>query len=93
MHKHNNYVEQLVSQIREDYDFISTHLKISNSKRAVAEIDILAKKGKHIDIYEVKCSYRIAKAKKQLYKIRKILNKDKISCYFYCGAGDLLVKV
>ncbi len=93
MHKHNNYVENLVSQIRDDYDHISTHLKISNSRRMVAEIDILARKGKSIDIYEVKCSYRITKAKKQLYKIRKILNKDRVSCYFYCGIGDRLIKV
>ncbi len=91
--KHDRYVNQLVSQIENEYDYISTNLKITNKKRTVAEVDVIARKGREIHFYEVKCSYRITKAKKQLRKLRKMFNDKRISCYFYCGSGDKLVQV
>jgi len=53
----------------------------------VGEIDILAFKDNYCDIYEVKCSYRKSKAKRQLSKIRKIVSrKSKVrNVFFFCG--------
>lgn len=91
--KHDRYVTQLVDQLTPIYDDISTHLKLSKKKRTIAEIDIMAKKGKDIHFFEVKCSYRIVKAKKQLKRLRKIFNDDSICLYFYCGSADKLIEI
>jgi hypothetical protein len=62
----------------------------------VAEIDILAFKEGKYDIYEVKCSHRFYKAKRQLAKIKKLLGNEskKINnSYFYCGESKLLLNM
>jgi len=88
---------QLVEQISEDYESISTHLKIErrkrNKTRVYGEVDVLARKGKEIHLYEVKCSYRIVKARKQLKRIKKAFKNYKTSCFFYCGDGKQLVEL
>ena len=66
-------------------------MQLRNRKRSLAEIDVLAKKGNYVDVYEVKCSYRITKAKKQASSIRKHLNAHIKNFYFYCGATASLV--
>ena len=91
--KHDKYVDRLVEKIKPEYDDISIHLKLSKKKRTVAEIDIMAKKGNEIHFFEVKCSYRIVKARKQLNKLRKMFVNEDISLFFYCGSGDVLVEV
>jgi hypothetical protein len=71
--KHDKYVEQLCELIEPRYDFLRKNVPLySKKKRLVAEIDILAFKKRKCDIYEVKCSHRIIKAKRQLNKITKI---------------------
>ncbi len=54
-----------------------------------------AKRGKEFHIYEVKCSFRLTKAKMQLGKIRRktqdIFNIT--NCYFYCGSNATLVPI
>jgi Holliday junction resolvase-like predicted endonuclease len=62
-----------------------------NRKRSVGEIDILAKRGETYDVYEVKCSYRITKARKQTKKLNKHLGLNISNFYFYCGANSSLV--
>lgn len=91
--KHDRYVQQLVRQIKPEYDDISTHLKLEKKKRIVAEIDIIARKGNEIHLFEVKCSYRYVKAKKQLLKAKKIFSAYNTTCYFYCGAGNRLMEI
>lgn len=91
--KHDRYVHKLVQQIKSSYDTIDTHVALDNSRRRMAEVDILAKKGDIIDVYEVKCSYRIIKAKKQLKRIKRILNVEKINLFFFCGASSRLEEV
>jgi len=83
----------LVKQIRPKYDSISTHLKLERKKRLIAEIDIVARKGAELHFYEVKCSHRIVKARKQLNKLKKIFKNYDVACYFYCGAGDKIVEI
>lgn len=62
---------------------------IKSQKRRLGEIDVLAKKGDKIDLYEVKCSHRIVKAKHQLKRMRKYLQFA--DAYFYCGTSKLLM--
>ncbi|HLC62387.1 MAG TPA: hypothetical protein VJI52_05205 [Candidatus Nanoarchaeia archaeon] len=91
--KHDRYVLELSDKIKHDYDYISTNVLLRHSKRSLGEIDIVAKKGNRLDLYEVKCSYRIVKARKQLKRIRKHLNLDNVRSYFYCGNSKVLVTV
>jgi len=94
----------LCRRLESEYDSILTHVplysfktkrKKSNKKRRIAEIDILAINKNYCDVYEVKCSYRIVKAKHQLNKIKKILSStSKVrNSFFYCGEGDQIIKI
>ncbi|RMF56092.1 hypothetical protein D6745_00260 [Candidatus Woesearchaeota archaeon] len=88
--KHDRYVEALCEIIKSEYDEIILNIPLySKRKRKVAEIDILARKGKDYDAYEVKCSYRILKAKKQLRKIKKLLPNIN-NLFFFCGESGKL---
>ncbi|MBL7056084.1 hypothetical protein ISS07_04185 [Candidatus Woesearchaeota archaeon] len=91
--KHDKYVLELKDKIKHKYDFISTNVKVSGKKRSLGEIDLVARKGKTIDLYEVKCSHRVIKAKKQLKRIRRLLNLNNANSYFYCGSSKLLISV
>ena len=98
--KHDKYVQKLYEQIKNSYDTIDKHVSVDNTKRRMAEVDIIAKRGNVVDVYEVKCSYRIVKAKKQLKRIRqilnlerKILNAEKMNLFFFCGASSRLEEV
>lgn len=86
-------MNKLYSQIKSSYDTIDTHVNIDNSKRRIAEVDILAKRGDIIDVYEVKCSYKIVKARKQLKRIKRILNSQNINLFFFCGESSRLEEV
>ena len=91
--KHDRYVLELSNKIKHRYDSVSVNVPIRHSKRSLGEIDIVAKKGNRYDLYEVKCSYRITKAKKQLKRIRNLLNLKNARSYFYCGNSKSLVTV
>ncbi|MFP4119225.1 MAG: hypothetical protein ACLFTH_04190 [Candidatus Woesearchaeota archaeon] len=96
--KHDSYVEALCEQISQGYDSLHTHVPIfSKKKRRVAEIDIMAVKGDMCDIFEVKCSFRIVKARQQLAKIKKNIKRIGTSevrySFFYCGESGMLVNL
>jgi len=91
--KHDRYVLELKDKIKHKYDFISVNVKVASKKRSLGEIDIVAKRGNKVDLYEVKCSHRIVKAKKQLHRMRKLLQLDKSRSYFYCGSSGSLLMV
>ena len=91
--KHDRYVLELRDKIKHQYDSISVNVKLQNEKRNLAEVDLIAQKGSKIDLYEVKCSPRIIKAKKQLRRIKRILNLHSSRTYFYCGSSGSLVSV
>ena len=88
--KHDRYVQKLIGQLRHRYDYLATNVPVLNSKRIVGEIDIYAVKGDQIDLYEVKCSHRIHKARHQLHRLRKLLDTPAGDDYFYCGMSGLL---
>ena len=90
--KHDSYVVELKNKISYKYDSIFTHVPFNISRKSKGEIDLFAKKGERVDLYEVKCSHRITKAKKQLKRARKMLNV-KGNSYFYCGSSGILMLV
>jgi Holliday junction resolvase-like predicted endonuclease len=91
--KHDRYVHELKNKIKHKYDSISVNVKIGIRKRSLGEIDIVAKKGNDIDLYEVKCSHRILKAKKQLNRIKRLLKLENSRAFFYCGSSGALMVV
>jgi len=90
INKHDIYVEDLFSMMKGRYDNIYKHLVLANKKRRIGEIDLVGVKDNHIDVFEVKCSHRIVKAKRQLKKLKKVFDTENISLYFYCGASKEL---
>ena len=93
--KHDRYVEELCDKIKGNYDSVSKHVTLRARKRMLAEVDVLAKKGDSVDLYEVKCSPRIAKAKRQLKKLAKYLGggMNIANCYFYCGSSHSVMSI
>ena len=91
--KHDRYVLELKDKIKHKYDFISTNVKVASRKRSLGEIDLVARSGSCVDLYEVKCSHRILKAKKQLQRMKKLMNLNKSRSFFYCGSSGALVGV
>ncbi|MCB9362930.1 hypothetical protein H6504_05825 [Candidatus Woesearchaeota archaeon] len=93
--KHDRYIEDLCSKIEQEYDVLYTNVPVfskRNKRRRVAEIDVLAVKENKYDVYEVKCSYRITKAKKQLKRIKRLLPRVTNS-FFFCGESSSLEMV
>ncbi|MFT4303821.1 MAG: hypothetical protein ACMXYG_04590 [Candidatus Woesearchaeota archaeon] len=66
----------------------------SRRNRLIGEVDIIGFKDGYCDLYEVKCSYRISKAKRQITKFKKILStgSNVRNGFFFCGeSGSLLM--
>ena len=91
--KHDRHVLELRDKVKHKYDFISTNVKIAGRKRSLAEIDLIGRKGETIDIYEVKCSHRLVKAKKQLERAKRLLQLHDSKSYFYCGSSGSLLSI
>jgi len=93
--KHDQFVESLFHRLEDDYDVILKGVPIySKKKRLVGEIDMIGIKNNFWDLFEVKCSHRITKAKMQLKKCKKLLhNKNIRRTYFFCGDSGLLMKI
>lgn len=91
--KHDRYVLELKDKVKHKYDFISTNVKVTSRKRSLGEIDLIGRKGNYIDLYEVKCSHRILKAKKQLERMKRLMNLGNPRMFFYCGSSGALVGV
>ena len=99
--KHDKYVDVLYSKIKAEYYSVERNVRIyskkkRNRQRLVAEIDILAFKEGKYDIYEVKCSHRFYKARRQLEKIKKLLHKESKminNSFFYCGESKMLMNM
>jgi len=92
--KHENYVAMLQKIIEEEYDEIMANTKLFSSRNKVmAEADLIAIKNGVVDIYEVKCSYRPTKAKKQLARLRRLLSqKYRVrNLYFFPGNMEQII--
>ena len=84
---------KLSKELSKDYESVQTNIELSNTKRTLAEIDILAEKDGEVHVYEVKKSYRPTKAKQQFRKIRKYYAKTIAKFYLYCAEADMLVEL
>ena len=94
LNKHDRYVSELCAELRNTYDVVLPHVVLKPDKKPVGEIDIYARKGTKIDLYEVKCSNRRIKARKQLKKAKRLLELgDDSDTYFYCGESDKMEEV
>jgi len=101
--KHDRYVDQLCGVLASRYPLVLRNIPLySKKKRRVAEIDLLAVKGTYCDVYEVKCSHRLSKARKQLSKIRRVLAVQSVPgfqtpqvrhTFFYCGDSKRLFRI
>ncbi|MDP3734719.1 MAG: NERD domain-containing protein [Nanoarchaeota archaeon] len=94
--KHDRHIENLCQKLKSDYDLVLRNVPLySQKKRRIAEIDVVAFTDNYCDVFEVKCSYRITKARRQLHKIKKILSlTSKVRhTFFYCGNSDKLILV
>lgn len=89
LNKHDRYVQRLYDRIKDDYDSVKMNVVLESKKCRRAEIDIIAYKDDEVHVYEVKCSYRLSKARRQLQRILRLLRKP-ASAYFYCGSADRL---
>jgi len=90
INKHDRYVDDLYVKVKGDYDFLYRHLTLFSKKRKVGEADLVGIRGDRVDLYEVKCSYRIHKARKQLLRLQRIFGRKGIALYFYCGSAKQL---
>jgi len=101
INKHDRYVDALYTRIKDNYDIVYLHYPLFSSGKAkkkvmVGEIDLVAIKDDEVHVFEVKCSHRIVKAKKQLKRIKRVLSFDnilsleKITTFFYCGESGLV---
>ncbi|MEK6822190.1 MAG: hypothetical protein AABY13_00035 [Nanoarchaeota archaeon] len=66
---------------------------LSGKRGMKAEIDLIGYKDGRVDVFEVKCSFRIVKARKQLRRIQRLLNLDGMTLLFYCGMADKLERI
>jgi len=89
LNKHDRYVQRLYDRIKDDYDAVERNVVLSGRKCSLAEIDILAYRDDEVHVFEVKCSYRLVKAKKQLKRILRLLQRP-AKAFFYCGGADRL---
>jgi len=84
--KHDRYVLELYKKVQHRYDYLILDYEIGKSKRTLGQVDLAGIKEDKTDLYEVKCSYRIHKAQKQLKRAKKIM-KINGSLFFYCGSS------
>ncbi len=97
MTKHDHYLHKLKESLEQEYEAILTHVPIyqpfRRKQRLIGEIDILPRRGDKYDAYEVKCSPRYVKARKQLRRIRKVSHFNITRTFFYCGSSGLLIRM
>lgn len=90
--KHDRYVQDLYKKVQDRYDYLILDYEIGKNKRTLGQVDLAGIKDGKTDLFEVKCSYRIHKAEKQLKRAQKIM-KVKGGLYFYCGSSGVLEQV
>lgn len=93
MERHEEHVLNLIEQLRKHYDSVRTNVVVEGRKRKLCEIDVLAMKDDEIDIFEVKCSPRLAKARKQMKKVKKYSRYKDANFYVYCGDSSEMIEI
>lgn len=89
--KHDDYVERLASSLKGRYDSLIIDHELHDGKKSLAQADLIGIKDGMVDVYEVKCSYRIHKAEKQLKRLKRLMHAA--HTYFYCGSSGSLEEI
>jgi len=87
--KHDRYVLDLYKKVADRYDYLILDYELGKNKRLLGQVDLAGVKDDRTDLYEVKCSFRIHKAAKQLKRAKRIMNA-KGDLFFYCGSSGQL---
>ena len=87
--KHDKYVLELYKKVQSRYDYLILDYEISTKKRRLGQIDLCGVKDGRTDIYEVKCSPRFHKARKQLVKAQRLM-QVRGDLFFYCGSSGMI---
>jgi Holliday junction resolvase-like predicted endonuclease len=96
--KHNSYAHDLARRLR-GYDFVAMNVEYWNPRtNEYGEIDVLAKRGSRIEVYEVKCSdtdQHYHTALTQLTRAVRALecNGNEVKAYYYAGLEDRIKEV
>ena len=94
--KHEAYIDLLITLIHDEYDYIMKNVKCYGAKNRVAcEADIIAVTDGVADIYEVKCSFRPTKARKQLRRLRRYISRELPvrHTYFFPGSCERIMRL
>jgi len=90
--KHDRYVQELYKKVQDRYDYLILDYEIGGSKRLLGQVDLAGIRKDKTDLFEVKCSYRIHKARKQLKRAQKIMRVQG-NLFFYCGSSGQILEV
>ena len=90
--KHDRYVLDLYKKVHDSYDYLILDYNLSKNKRKIGQVDLAGVRGARTDLFEVKCSFRIHKAQKQLKRAQRIMNV-KGNLFFYCGSSQKIEQV
>jgi len=82
----------LYKKLEENYDYLILDYNIAHKNRKLGQVDLAGVKGTNTDLYEVKCSFRIHKAEKQLRRAKRIMNVTG-GLFFYCGSSGQLQEI
>gem|GEM_PF-2360319 len=83
----------LAQELQGHYDRLLLHVEFKTKKRSLGEIDIVGMRGEQFDLFEVKCSYRIVKARKQLVRFHRLLRYQSDALFFYHGGSKSLYRI
>lgn len=93
---HAQFICDLVNSRGRAYEFVATNVEYSNPKTGeCGELDVLAKRGSLIDVYEVKCNDQFTKAIVQLERAYRALYAPGIDLHtwYYSGRHKKLVDI
>ena len=90
--KHDRYVQELYKKVQDRYDYLILDYEIGTNKRLLGQVDLAGVRKDKTDLFEVKCSYRIHKAQKQLKRAQKIMRVQG-NLFFYCGSSGQIEQV
>lgn len=94
--KHDQYIDILVDMVKGKYEFVVTEqLYCDPVTKVCGEIDVLGKRGNHLDLYEVKCNDQYKKARDQMIRARGVFAAAglEINLYYYEGKRNLLKEI
>jgi hypothetical protein len=90
--KHDKYVQELYKKVQDRYDYLILDYNLSRNKRKIGQIDLAGVKDDKTDLFEVKCSFRVHKAMKQLIRAKKNAQTNG-QLYFYCGSSGQIKEI